>query len=70
MAYGPLSWFKCPTLKGSSAFFFFFHFGLQPVKIVSLILSQANRKVERKREIPEKKKTPDHLQAELGLSHV
>ena len=41
-------------------FFFFFFFSfyfirvLRPVKIISLILSRVNRKVGRKREIPEK----------------
>ena len=43
--------------------------------IISLILSQVNHKVGRKRQIPEKKKkqkkkTPDHPQAELGLFHM
>ena len=42
---------------------------LRPVKIISLILSRISRKVGRKWEIPEKK-TPDHQQTELGLSHM
>ena len=32
-------------------------------------LSQINHRVGQKQEIPQKK-TPDHLQAELGLSHM
>ena len=39
-------------LVGISGFFFIIS-GLRPVKIISLILSQINRKVGRKREIPE-----------------
>ena len=37
----------------------FVYLGLRPVKIISFILSQVNRKLERKREIPEK----NHLTA-------
>ena len=42
---------------------------LQPVKIISLILNRVKRKAGRKFDIPEKK-TPEHQQAELGLSLV
>ena len=44
-------------------FIFFFLFGvLQPVKIISLILSQVNHEVGRKREIIEKKHLTTHKQ--------
>ena len=50
----------------SGVFFFLFIWLLWAgyVKIISLFLSQVNRKVGRK------EKTPDHSQAELGLSHM
>ena len=41
-------------------FIFFFILVLQSVKIISLILSRFNRKVGRKREIPEKKHLTTH----------
>ena len=50
------------------AHFFFVGGGLRLVKIISLILSQVNRKVSKMRD--PKEKTPDHPQAELGLSHT
>ena len=40
---------------GINMIFFFLIWALRPVKIISLILSRVNRKVGRKREIPEKK---------------
>ena len=49
--------------------YYFFSLVLRTVKIVSLILSRVNRKVGQKWEIPEKKPS-DHLQTELGLSHM
>ena len=49
--------------------FFFGGGGLRPVKIFLHILSRVNLKVGRKRDIPVKK-TPEHAQAELGLSHM
>ena len=57
-----ISTLHCPSL-------IFFIWILRPVKIISLILSRVNRKVGRKREIPEKKHL-DHPPAELGLSHI
>ena len=44
-------------------FVFVFIWVLRPVKTFSLILSGVNLKVGRNREIPEKKKNPDHPQA-------
>ena len=69
--------FPWKTVKISTLFIFFCFLvarveggrGVMAVKIISLIFSPVNHKVGRKQEIP-KKKTPGHMQAELGLSHV
>ena len=42
--------------------------GFTPVKIISLILSQVSHEGQKRENTREK--TPDHLQADLGLSHM
>ena len=49
--------------------FFYFIWVLRPVKIISLILNRVNRLVEAKTGDPWEK-TPDHMQAELGLYYM
>ena len=56
---------ELPDAINMILFFTFLYLGFQPVKIISLILSRVHRKVGDPREKP-----PDHMQAELGLSHV